>query len=88
MVLLLLQNIYGFPLENEEESYCFVCQIRVGYDIQETEGIKKLKTMIKIYDNLMEDIQKCIDFEPKIDHFGDRITKQLGNCMEKLDRRI
>ena len=68
MVLLLLQNIYGFPLENEEESYCFVCQIRVGYDIQETEGIKKLKTMIKIYDNLMEDIQKCIDFEPKIDH--------------------
>ena len=63
------RKFYGCPLENGEESYCFVCQIRVGYDIQEIEQIEKPTTLIKLYNDLMEDIQNFIDFEPKIDHF-------------------
>ena len=59
----------GCPLENGEESYCFICQIRIGYDIQEIEKIKNLSTIINVYDSLKKDIKKCIDFEPKVDHF-------------------
>ena len=59
----------GCPLENGEESYCFICQIRIGDDIQEIEKIKNLSTIINIYDSLKKDIKKCIDFEPIVDHF-------------------
>ena len=27
------RKFYGCLLENGEESYCFICQIRIGYDI-------------------------------------------------------
>ena len=59
----------GCPLENGEESYCFICQIRIGYDIQEIEKIKNLSTIINVYDSLKKDIKKYIDFEPNVDHF-------------------
>ena len=69
MVLLLLQKIFGCPLENGEESYCFICQICIGHDIQEIEKIKNLSTIINVYDSLKKDIKKCIDFEPNVDCF-------------------
>ena len=59
------RKLYGCPLENGEESYCFICQIRIGYDIQEIEKIENLSTAINVYDCL----KKCIDFEPNVDHF-------------------
>ena len=63
------RKFYGCPLENGEESYCFICQIRIGYDIQEIEKIKNLSTIINVYDSLKKDIKKYIDFEPNVDHF-------------------
>ena len=43
--------------------------IHIEYDIQEIEKIKNLSTIINVYDSLKKDIKKCIDFEPKVDHF-------------------
>ena len=63
------RKFYGCPLENGEESCSFICQIRIGYDIQEIEKIKNLITIINVYDSLKKDIKKCIEFEPNIDHF-------------------
>ena len=46
------ENFMGCPLENGEEPYCFICQICIGYDIQEIEKIKNLTTIINVYDSL------------------------------------
>ena len=59
----------GCPLKNGEELYCFVCQIRTGYDIQEIEKIKNLSTIINVYDSLKKNIKRCINFEPNLGHF-------------------
>ena len=61
------RKFYACPLENGEELYCSICQIRIGYDIQEIEKIKNL--IINLYDSLKKDIKKCIDFEPNVDYF-------------------
>ena len=58
MVLLLLQKIYGCPLENGEELYCFISQICIGHDIQEIEKIKNLSTIINVYDSLKKRYKK------------------------------
>ena len=63
------KKFYGCPLKNGEESYCFICEIRTGYDIQEIKKIKNLSTIINVYDSLKKDIKRCIDFEPNLDHF-------------------
>ena len=57
MVLLLLQKILFCPLENGEESYCYICQIRIGYDTQEIEKIKNLNTIINLYHSLKKYIK-------------------------------
>ena len=46
------RKFYGCPLQNGEESYCFICQIPIGYDIQEIEKIKNLSTIVNVYDSL------------------------------------
>ena len=59
----------GCQLQNRERSYCFICQIRNGYDIQEIEKIQKISTINDVYQNLKNDIKKFIEFEPQLDHF-------------------
>ena len=49
--------------------FCFICQIHIGYDIQEIEKIKNLSTIINVYGSLKKDIKKCIDFKPSVNHF-------------------
>ena len=63
------RKFYGCPLENGEQLHWFKCQIRTGYGIQEIEKIQKISTIINIHQNLKNDIKKCIDFKPQLDHF-------------------
>ena len=61
------RNFYGCPLENGEESYCFVLYVRYILDMV-FKKLRKLKILIiNVYDSLKEDIKKCIDFEPNVD---------------------
>ena len=53
----------------KSRTYCFICQMRIGYDIQEIEKVENLSTIINVYDSLKKDIKKCIDFEPNVDNF-------------------
>ena len=78
----------GCLLQNGEELYCFICQMHIGYDIQEIEKIKNLSTIINVYDSLKKDIKKCIILNLTLIIFGILIIKQLGNPMERLDRCI
>ena len=82
------RKFYGCPLENGEESYCFICQIRIGYDIQEIEKIKNLSTIINVYDSLKKDIKNALILKLMLIIFGVLIIKQLGDSMERLSRHI
>ena len=82
------RKFYGCPLENGEESYCFICQIRIGYDIQEIEKIKNLSTIINVYDSLKKDIKNALILNLMLIIFGVLIIKHLGDSMERLGRHI
>ena len=82
------RKCYGCPLENGEESYCFICQIHIGYDIQEIEKIKNLSAIINVYDSLKEDIKNALILNLMLIFFGILIIKQLDDRLERLGRCI
>ena len=82
------KKFYGCPLKNGEESYCFTCQIRTRYDIQEIEKIKKLSTIINVYDSLKKISKDALILNLILISSGVSIIKQLGDHMERLGKRI
>ena len=47
---------------NGERNYCFVCRVRVAYDINKIYKITKITEIINTYLQIKEDLQLCINF--------------------------
>ena len=49
-----------------ERNYCFVCGMKIDYNIYKIYKITRIIDIINVYRKLMEDLQLCIDFGYKI----------------------
>ena len=82
------RKFYGCPLENGEQSYCFICQICTGYDIQEIEKMQKNSTIIDIHQNLKNDIKNALILNFSLIAFGVLTIKQPGAHMGTVCKHI
>ena len=82
------RKFYGCPLENGEQSYCFICQICTGYDIQEIEKIQKINIIIDIHQNLKNDIKNALILNFSLIAFGVLTIKQPGAHMGTVCKHI
>ena len=82
------RKFYGCPSENGEQSYCFICQICTGYDIQEIEKMQKNSTIIDIHQNLKNDIKNALILNFSLIAFGVLTIKQPGAHMGTVCKHI
>ena len=45
-----------------ERNYCFICRMKIDYNIYKIYKITRIIDIINVYRKLMEDLQLCIDF--------------------------
>ena len=45
-----------------ERNYCFICRMKIDYNIDKIYKITRTIDIINVYRRLMEDLQICIDF--------------------------
>ena len=47
---------------DSQRNYCFVCQVKVTYNINKIYKLKRIDEIINTYLQIKEDLQLCIDF--------------------------
>ena len=82
------RKFYACQLLNQEQLYCFICQIRTRYDIQEIAKTQKNSTIIDVYQNLKNDIKNALTLNLNLIILGVLTIKQPENCTEILEKRF